>query len=371
MRRAACFPNAPRRHCTTQERCIPVLAAVTLLITIAGCVATPPSPTEPPQVVLPEAESEPAPPAPAVEAEPPSAPVPMPMPGISNAATTMTFDAKAAVILSDRSPSYENVAAELNNLLVESVVYNLADRSQSHEEVFAAVAESDAAVVIAIGLSAAQAAAKLSSVPVVYCQVFNFRRTEGVRIPVKGVATIPPLSLQIAAWKEIDPELRDVGAILGVGHDGLIAEAAGAAAANGVAFHYRIAGSDRETLYSFKRMAPEIDGFWLFPDNRVLSVPVLKEIVDIAARHDVRIAVFNDALLELGVEISTSALDADIAAAVIAVAGKVTGGAADLVPDVTPLSDLNLRAGAKNYVLTGTLAPRPDKAGGGYPRGRP
>jgi len=103
----------------------------------------------------------------------------------------------------------------------------------------------------------------------------------------------------------------------------------------------------------------------------VLSVPVLKEIVDIAARHDVRIAVFNDALLELGVEISTSALDADIAAAVIAVAGKVTGGAADLVPDVTPLSDLKLRAGAKNYVLTGTLAPRPDKAGGGYPRGRP
>jgi len=368
MRRAASFPDAPRRLCTTQGRRILVLAALTLLITVAGCAATPPSPTEPPEAVPPEPESEPARPAPAVEAEP--SPAPAPIPEAPDVGTT-TFHAKAAVILSDRSPSYENVAAELENLLVESVVYNLADRSQSHEEVFAAVAESDAAVVIAIGLSAAQAAAELSSVPVVYCQVFNFNRTEDLRIPVKGVATIPPLSLQIAAWKKIDPELHDVGAILGEGHDGLIAEAAGAATANGVAFHYRVARSDRETLYSFKRMAPEIDGFWLFPDNRVLSVPVLKEIVDIAVRHDVRIAVFNDALLELGVEISTSALDADIAAAVIAVAGKVTGGTADSAPDITPLSDLKVRVGPKNYVLTGTLAPRTDEAGGGHPRGKP
>jgi ABC-type uncharacterized transport system substrate-binding protein len=287
------------------------------------------------------------------------------MPAVADAGTgtTMTFDRKAAVILSDHSPSYESVAAELGNLLVEPVVFNLGDSGQSHEEVFADVAGSGVRVVIAIGLRAARAAAELSSVPVIYCQVFNFTEAKDVRIPVKGVAAIPPLSLQIAAWTEIDPELRDVGTILGEGHGRLLAEAAGAAVANGVSFHYRIARSDRETLYNFKRMAPEIDGFWLFPDNRVLSVPVLREMVDIAARHDVRIAVFNEALLELGVALSTAAVESDIAATVISVAGEITGGAADSVPDLTPLRDLKLRAGGKRYALTGTLASGPDAAG--------
>jgi hypothetical protein len=274
------------------------------------------------------------------------------MPAVADAGTgtTMTFDAKAAVILSDHSTSYESVAAELGNLLVEPVVFNLGDSGQSHEEVFADVAGSGVRVVIAIGLRAARAAAELSSVPVIYCQVFNFTEAKDVRIPVKGVAAIPPLSLQIAAWTEI-------------GHGRLLAEAAGAAVANGVSFHYRIARSDRETLYNFKRMAPEIDGFWLFPDNRVLSVPVLREMVDIAARHDVRIAVFNEALLELGVALSTAAVESDIAAAVISVAGEITGGAADSVPDLTPLRDLKLRAGGQRYALTGTLASGADAAG--------
>jgi hypothetical protein len=197
--------------------------------------------------------------------------------------------------------------------------------------------------VIAIGHGAAEAAMTWSTVPVVYCQVFNFKPQRTGGVTVKGVSAIPPLSLQVREWLKADPELRRIGAIVGDGHETLLAEAKSAADASALEFHSKIASSDRETLYLFKRMAPEIDGFWLFPDNRILSIPVLRKMVDVADRHGVRIAVFNEALLELGVALSTAADESDIAELAVSVAQQVVAGKGDAVPDLTPLRSLNVR----------------------------
>jgi hypothetical protein len=48
---------------------------------------------------------------------------------------------KAAIVLSDRSPAFENVATELENLLDQPSVYNLAVKSQSPEGAFSAIAQ--------------------------------------------------------------------------------------------------------------------------------------------------------------------------------------------------------------------------------------
>ena len=206
------------------------------------------------------------------------------------------------------------------------------------------VAESGAAIVIAIGHSAAQAAMTWSTLPVVYCQVFNFKPGKGVRVPVKGVAAIPPLSLQVQEWLKADPELRRIGAILGDGHESLIAEAEAATAMNELAFQYQVAASDRETLYMFNRMAPDIDGFWLFPDNRVLSIAILKEMLSYAGRHQVQIAAFNPALLQLGAHLSVGTVDADIAKTALAVADRIINGELEAIPARTPLHQIDVRA---------------------------
>jgi ABC-type uncharacterized transport system substrate-binding protein len=251
------------------------------------------------------------------------------------------------VVLSDRSPAYENVALELNGLLDDPTIYNLADRSLAPDAVFSNIADSNARVVIAIGLHAAERAMALSPVPVVFCQVFNIDWTDAA-VTVKGVAAIPPLSLQVNAWKRLDPSLDDIGAILGEGHDELIAEGTRATAMNGIELHYRIAASDRETLYIFNRMAPHIDGFWLFPDNRVLSLPVLEEMLKYASRHKVRVVVFNESLLEMGAAMSVTAVDTDIAATVVSVANRIVNGETDSIPAISPLHEVNFRtAGAR------------------------
>ena len=307
------------------------------LATLAGCANIPPEPPDVPDIAV--SEPEPLPPPQQVEQEPlpPEVEAPPPAEAIEPPPRV-----KAAIVLSDRSPAFERVATELVPLLDQTLLYNLSDKSLSPEDAFAAVAESGAAVVIAIGRPATEAAAAWSTIPVVYCQVFNYAAPDELSVPVKGVASLPPLSAQVEAWKQLDPELESIGAILGIGHEDLLREAMLASAANSIALHYRIARSDRETLYMFNRMAPHIDGFWLFPDNRVLSVPVLEQIVSIAARHGVRIAAFNEALLEMGVALSTASDEADIAATVVAVAERIVAGDTDEIPDLTRLGKVRV-----------------------------
>jgi hypothetical protein len=321
---------------------VPLLIVCTLLLA-SGCArfqeAPDPAPPAPEPVAvpeeLPEAPAEPLPqvatPEPEPEPEPPPA---EPSPD------------RIAIVLSGRSPAYERVAVELGRLLDHYLLYNLADKSLSPREVFAGIADSDAEVVIAIGLKAAEQAMAFSTLPVVFCQVFNIDVTESVA-PIRGVASIPPLSPQVRAWKQLHPGLETVGAILGAGHEGLLAEAQVAAAENDVEIYYHIATTDRETLYLFNRMAPDLDGFWLFPDNRVLSLAILKEMLSYADRHHVQVAVFNPALLEMGAALSVTSVDADIAATAIEVANRIINGELEAIPAMTPLRQVDVRLASR------------------------
>lgn len=358
---AAAFDAMPQK--TEQARATPTAGAThgqlvlvrvarfslaCFLAALVGCASVP-GPDGAPEPVEPEAQPEPSP--------DPGVPEPAPDPG---EIAPGSFSSRAAIVMSDGSEAFERVAVELEYRLDSPLVFNLA-RSTSPADIFATVAESDAAVVIAIGFPATRAAARWSTVPVIYCQVFNFVADGPPGVPVRGVASMPPLAAQLDAWRQHNPELRSVGAILGEGHQSLIEEATHATGAQGVQFRYETAGSDRETLYLFKRIAPDIDGFWLFPDNRILSLPVLKKVVDVAARHRVEIAVFNDALLALGVSLSTAAVESDIATTVLAVAAKLTAHGPEAVPHLTPLQEVRMR---KPDGKTGPAAPGRAVTGG-------
>ena len=124
---------------------------------------------------------------------------------------------------------------------------------------------------VAIGLQAAKIARSFATVPVIFSQVYNVSENGLISDKIKGVAVLPPLDLQVAAWRQMDPKIRNIGAILGEGHEDLIAEAEQAMSERGIKFHHAVARSDRETLYHFKRLIRDIDGYVLFPDNRILS----------------------------------------------------------------------------------------------------
>ncbi|MDA0679250.1 MAG: hypothetical protein O3A13_04845 [Proteobacteria bacterium] len=311
-----------------------------LLALSSGCSMFVPAPTDPvvttvpPPLPIPQPTIEPAP-APELPAPVVQEPVAISEPQV--------IKPLVAIVISDRTPAYVDVSTALDRYLDHYEIYDLSDRSMSPHAAFEEIANSGAIAVVAVGLSAAQAATKYSAVPVVVGQVFNIGVDELLSDRVKAVAVLPPMSLQLDAWLELDPTLKNVGAILGPGHEDLIADADRAMREKGIKFHFAIAQTDRETLYLFNRLVREIDGYVLFPDNRILSRSVLSEMIADASRHQVQFAVFNDSLLDHGAAFSAGAVPADIAATMHGVLEKIISGDIGNVPPVTRLTSIEIR----------------------------
>jgi ABC-type uncharacterized transport system substrate-binding protein len=303
------------------------------LLLLHGCafLEPEPEPVEPtPEIVeVPEPVVEVPEPAPEPE-PPPVEPAPPP--------------SQIAIVLTSRQDAYEAVANELSKRLDNVAIYDLGDRSQPPVVVFRQINDTRTDAVIAIGLRAARSSVAMAQVPVIFSQVFNYQDHGLVTETSRGVSALPPLDAHLAAWKKLDPTLARVGVIVGAGHETLRTEAEIAAQNHGVELRIQEAGSDQETLYHFKRMIHEIDGFWLFPDNRILSPRVLTEILQQANRRHVPVAVSNEAMLQLGAAISVSTIPSDIAATIVKVLERIRAGEIDALPPLTQLSEVRVVA---------------------------
>ena len=253
-----------------------------------------------------------------------------------------------AIVLTNTQPAYADVARELARHFENHEIYDLSDRDRPPVTVLRLINDSDSGAVVAIGLRAALSSVAMSKKPVVFSQVFNYQDHGLLTENSRGVAAIAPLDAQIAAWKQADPTISRIGAIIGEGHDDLITEAERAAEKHGMDLRVHVTHSDQETLYFFKRMIRDIDGFWLFPDNRVLSSRALQQIMDGAQRQQVPVLVNNESMLQIGASISVSSVASDVADTIAAIVRQIQAGNLGLVPAISPLSEIRVH---KNSTL--------------------
>jgi ABC-type uncharacterized transport system substrate-binding protein len=249
---------------------------------------------------------------------------------------------EVTIVLTSRDAAYEDVAIELGKHLQKFTIFDLSNNQQPPVVTFRSINDSDSRAVIAIGLRAATSSVAMADVPVVFSQVFNYQDHNLLNQTSRGIAALPPLDAHIKAWKQIDPSLTRIGVIIGPGHEDLITEAELAAEKYGIEIQLRTVNSDRETLYYFNRMIRDIDGFWLFPDNRILSGPVLRKMLAEANRQHVPVAVPNESILAMGAAISFSTVAADIAATIVDVVRQINAGNIENVPRLTNLSEIRV-----------------------------
>ena len=256
-----------------------------------------------------------------------------------------------AIVLTNNLPAYADVAVELAQRLDNYEVYDLGDDSTPPISVLRRINDSNSDVVVAIGLRAAQSSVAMADKPVIFSQVFNHQDHDLLTANSRGVAAIGPLESQLAAWKKIDPTIVRVGVIIGEGHDDLIEEALLAAEKHEIDLRIQVTTSDQETLYFFRRMIRDIDGFWLFPDNRVLSARVLQEMLADANRQQVPVTVPSNAMLELGATLSITTVAADIARTIVKVIREVKAGNLDRLPPITQLSEIRVETNGAIQVV--------------------
>lgn len=201
--------------------------------------------------------------------------------------------------------------------------------------------------VVAIGVRAARNASRLSAKTLVFCQVFNFRDYGLIGDNMRGISMLAPPEQQFEAWKTLAPDLRRIGVITGPGHQVLIEHARSAARQQGLELMHRIVQSDKETLYEFKRLVPDIDGLWLLPDERILSHRVLRELMSYSAQHRKQVAAFTPDLLPFGALLSASSVEADIVDQVLVALADFRQRPGESAFRVLPLTESQIEVNAK------------------------
>lgn len=215
-----------------------------------------------------------------------------------------------AVVLSAETDHYRRVADALGEGDWRRYVLN----GSNGDQVLAAVTGAGHAEAIAIGQQALTLLTA-TDLEVVYCQVFDPSARGGGR---RGVALLPDFGAQLDAWRARQPTLRRIGLITGSEHRAVAGRLLSAAEARAVALSHAVVRTDKEFLYVFRRMVPDIDGFLLYPDTSVLSPGVIRELLAYARKHGVRVLTYNRAVYEAGAALLVSADPREVALQVMA-----------------------------------------------------
>lgn len=304
---------------------IPLLAL--LLFALFGCATPPGKEAEPPKpvVTIEKPAAEPVAPV------PPKPPLPPPPPGVD-------------ILLSSDIPAYRGVADALTKRLQgRTEVYSLSGRADMANAVIASVKASGHEQVVAIGLGAALAARELPDRQVVFCQVFNYAEHQLLGPNSKGISLLPGLGKTFAAWKAISPSLMDVGVISGEGFEGMLELANAAAAQQGIRLHHIEVANDKAYQFAYKQMAEEVQGYWLLPDNRVLSSGILRDVMTFSVRGGKQVLVFSDELLKLGGLLSAGSTEEDVAEKVLTRLAEAAHKQEIPGADILPLDEAKLR----------------------------
>lgn len=238
------------------------------------------------------------------------------------------------ILVSQPIPPYTEVARRLKQRLGKrATVYNLQQEKDGSYH-----AGDEPLQLVTIGLDATRITEHLHHQQI-FCQVFNYNGS-GLSGPhSKGVSMIPGFSKTFAAWKAISPGLSEVAVISGPGQLALLQPAIEAAEGQGIKLHHLEVSNDKEYLYVFKQEAANVQGYWLIPDNRVLSIETLRELMNFSVRNGKQVVVFNEDLLSLGGLFSVSSDYDDIVEKVLLRLKQAEGHDEIPGPELLPLDE--------------------------------
>lgn len=205
------------------------------------------------------------------------------------------------ILLSSDAEAYQQLANRLSRKLGKQAIQMTMNlRPAENRALLDSIRESDKEQVVALGLAAAKLVKDLDDKQVVFAQVINHGEYSFISDNMKGISALPAPEQVFRDWKAIYPALSSVAIVAGDNLDSFMEQAEKAASEQGIRLEFKQVKTDKEFIYQSKNIPLDIEGQWILPDYRVLSVKALKEVMAYASRRGRQIAVFSPKLLPFG-----------------------------------------------------------------------
>lgn len=214
------------------------------------------------------------------------------------------------LIVSTDTPAYRGVADAFVRNWTAPVRTVWLDHEPDIDKLIHELEAKPPRAVIAIG-EPAVAAISASNLPIIHAQSFQDN------VSTRGVDSMPDPSAQLQAWQARDPDIHHIGIITGALFAGQMQALAVAGSALGLEMTTRLVSSDKEALFEFRRLVPDLDGFIFLPDDRVLSPGVIQEIIVHGRRNGIQFLAYNELLQALGAQYLVTQDAEDVAAGLV------------------------------------------------------
>lgn len=251
---------------------------------------------------------------------------------------------QVVIFVSDDIPAYTEVANHLAKELGQrGSIHYLTGSQVDNIKTVAQFKSEEHIQFVSIGLNASIATKSLANKQVVFCQVYNYQDYALLTPRHKGVSMLPSLAKTFSTWRSLAPGTTHIGVISGPGFDDVIKTARTAARIYGFTLHHEAVNSDKEYQYAYKKMSKKVQGYWLLPDNRILSEHILRDVMTYSVRNRKQVVVFSEELLKLGGLFSIHSDHRDIAQQVLTRLEQAQAKETIPGPDMVYLEKLDLR----------------------------
>ncbi len=215
-----------------------------------------------------------------------------------------------AIVISSNDENYQAVASALVARGGHDYTKYSLDNA-SGQVIAELIAQRGIEDVVTVGEQAARSIRPSDGFNVYYCQVFA--ELEFQSSGYRGVSAVPPFALQLAHWRTAKPGLNAVGVVASSKMKLYVEELRAAAAEIGISFSYEQVENDKEALFVFQRMVPEIDGYIFLPDVQILSPQIVRDMMDYGLKHGISMLTYSPAIASLGAAVYIAVDAADIA----------------------------------------------------------
>ncbi len=221
-------------------------------------------------------------------------PLPVVEKKVDSALPTPALEPVTLIVSSD-TPAYRAVVEAFTRSWAMPIRTVWLDQEPDVDKLIHELEASPPQAVVAIG-EPARASLDASGLPIIHAQSFKDN------VSTRGVDSMPEPAAQLRAWKASEPAIRRIGIITGALFAGQMQALAAAGTALGLEMTTQQVSSDKETLFEFRRLVPQLDGFILLPDDSVLSPAVIQEIFSHGRSNGIQFLAYNQLLRTLGAQ---------------------------------------------------------------------